>query len=662
MAKPSTSVQTLLGYLEKEDFPKALAYIKKHPQAFRAALRAMTKPLIPSWGNFAVSLSKDYSHIEEAIYRRILELDPKDAVTHNNLGNLLKDKGKLDEAKKHYRKAIELDPNLSQAHTNLGNLLGDKGKLDEAENEYRKAIELDPNLSQAHYNLGNLLKDKGELDEAENEFRKAIELDPKNADTHNNLGTLLADKGKLDEAENEFRKAIELNPSDPAPYYNYGILLEQQNQLKEALERYKQAEELINPEKNPFRLAHVKIKIALLEQRLALQARKEKPPKEVEVKNIILDVFDRMQAEGAVESFRQTIEKNQNKLDSVLAVPKERPVRKEKTLYVLRRFNSYTPILAYSGAESRGGGYFLEWNDYGIVIDPGFNFVQNFLEVKDKEGNPKFSITDIDAVVITHAHNDHTSDFEALLNLVYEYNDKNKTQKLIDVYLSPSAMKKLIGLFSLQRKIINHIYTLNSDDSQIEITKGLMLGAIPAKHHDIVSGEYCIGLVFTGEDKKIVFTSDTGWSSNLLQSAYEKHEGCDYLIAHIGTVTQQEMNYPNEQGNISDDKDLEERILDKHHLGLIGVIKAIETLKPKYVILSEFGEELKGLRCRICKILQSSLAEYTTRVIPGDIALQIRIDNAKVHCVTCNNPKTIDSMMYFEKEDKIEYICKDCLG
>ncbi|CEG12360.1 hypothetical protein MSIBF_A2190001 [groundwater metagenome] len=64
---------------------------------------------------------------------------------HNNLGNLLGDLKRFEEAEKEYREAIRLNPNYADAHNNLGNLLGDLKRFEEAEKEYREAIRLNPN-------------------------------------------------------------------------------------------------------------------------------------------------------------------------------------------------------------------------------------------------------------------------------------------------------------------------------------------------------------------------------------------------------------------------------------------------------------------------------------------------------------------------------------
>jgi tetratricopeptide (TPR) repeat protein len=50
---------------------------------------------------------------------------------HSNLGNILKDLGKLKEAELSYRKAIKINPDFADAHLNLGILLRNIGKIKE---------------------------------------------------------------------------------------------------------------------------------------------------------------------------------------------------------------------------------------------------------------------------------------------------------------------------------------------------------------------------------------------------------------------------------------------------------------------------------------------------------------------------------------------------
>jgi len=178
--------------------------------------------------------------LEEALrcYHEVIQLEPDQkilAITHSNVGVLLKDLERYDEAESAFRKAIELDPSLAPVYYNLGIVLGNLERYDEAESAFRKAIELDPSDGDAYYNLGNLLKNLERYAEAESAYRKATELDPSHAIAYSNLGILLKKLERYDEAESAYRKAIELNPSYAKAYYNLSIMLGN-------LERYDEAE------------------------------------------------------------------------------------------------------------------------------------------------------------------------------------------------------------------------------------------------------------------------------------------------------------------------------------------------------------------------------------------------------------------------------------
>ena len=50
-------------------------------------------------------------------------------MAHSNLGVVLKEQGKLDEAVACWRRAVELKPDYAEAYGNLGNALKEQGKL-----------------------------------------------------------------------------------------------------------------------------------------------------------------------------------------------------------------------------------------------------------------------------------------------------------------------------------------------------------------------------------------------------------------------------------------------------------------------------------------------------------------------------------------------------
>ena len=145
---------------------------------------------------------------------------PAYAEAHNNLGNVLKRQGKLEEAIVHYRQALALKPAYADAHNNLGNALRDQGNLEEAVAQYRRALALKPAYAGAHNNLGNALRDQGNLEEAVAQYRQALALKPDYAEAHNNLGIALSNQGRLHEAQASYKRALTIRPDDVVPHSN----------------------------------------------------------------------------------------------------------------------------------------------------------------------------------------------------------------------------------------------------------------------------------------------------------------------------------------------------------------------------------------------------------------------------------------------------------
>jgi hypothetical protein len=101
-----------------------------------------------------------------------IALNPKDAAYHGNLGNALRNGGKLDAAIAAQRRALTLRPDFPDAHCNLGNALKDKGELEEAIRCYRRAIAIEPDFVDAHVNLSQALLEQGNLSEADASARR----------------------------------------------------------------------------------------------------------------------------------------------------------------------------------------------------------------------------------------------------------------------------------------------------------------------------------------------------------------------------------------------------------------------------------------------------------------------------------------------------------
>jgi tetratricopeptide (TPR) repeat protein len=181
--------------------------------------------------------------VDEAIthYEKSLEINSNDADAHYNLGIALVQKGRLDEAIAQYQKALEIKPNFADAHNNLGNAFFQKGQVDEAIAQYQKALDINPNFADVHSSLGGALAQKGQVEEAIAEYQKALEINPHLADAHYNLGNALIQKGRVDEAIVQYQKALATNPNDADVHFNLGIALIQKGQVDEAIAEFQEA-------------------------------------------------------------------------------------------------------------------------------------------------------------------------------------------------------------------------------------------------------------------------------------------------------------------------------------------------------------------------------------------------------------------------------------
>jgi len=365
---------------------------------------------------------------------------------------------------------------------------------------------------------------------------------------------------------------------------------------------------------------------------------------------------------GFKQNFKYLKEKKE-KLDEFIKEGKSPVSTPMNQLIVLRKWNSYTPILPPSKKEylNKGGGYFLRIGETGIVIDPGFNFIENFL-------NAGFKLDDIDHIFVSHAHNDHSVELEGIFSLLFKRNKNCINVKKINLYMNLGTFKKYSGYLDLSnppiKGYIDDIILLNKHQ-MINVDDIIQVFTTQTKHHEMITGKYALGFTFViliGDDIKrtVKFTCDTGWSS--AQEEKNKTEGgnlnidkIDILIAHIGSLKESELEYdPSE--SLADNE--ERGILYDYHLGLIGCAAAIHFWKPEVVLLSEFGEELDAIRKTIAESLNKILK---VKVIPTDLNFRIDIDKLDIMCfksrefVPFDNIKIehLNGQLYPISEDKL---------
>lgn len=112
--------------------------------------------------------------------------------------------------------AVRQDPKNVNAWINLGNILMDSSRFQEAIDAYQKALELDQKNVDVRVDIGTCYRGIGRSDRAVEEYRKAIAINPKHPNAHRNLGTvLLFDLGNKKQGIKELEEYLSLSPNAP---------------------------------------------------------------------------------------------------------------------------------------------------------------------------------------------------------------------------------------------------------------------------------------------------------------------------------------------------------------------------------------------------------------------------------------------------------------
>jgi Tfp pilus assembly protein PilF len=94
----------------------------------------------------------------------VLEIDPNNAITLNNLGYMLADKtSRYADALKYIRKAVELEPMNGAYLDSLGWVYLKLGQFEPAEDNLRKAVERTSTDPTVHDHLGDLYEKTGRI-------------------------------------------------------------------------------------------------------------------------------------------------------------------------------------------------------------------------------------------------------------------------------------------------------------------------------------------------------------------------------------------------------------------------------------------------------------------------------------------------------------------
>lgn len=158
-----------------------------------------------------------------ALFDRAIKLKPKYTDPHLNLGTVYRLQGLSGAAEIELRTAATLSPLDISARNELGQLLMDEGRFDEAEEQFRASIRSERSAL-AYDCLGEIELRRGDAREAESAFRSAVVVDRFDSRAHFDLGKLCAAAGRKDEALNEYRTGLMSDPTNNAALAAIGRL------------------------------------------------------------------------------------------------------------------------------------------------------------------------------------------------------------------------------------------------------------------------------------------------------------------------------------------------------------------------------------------------------------------------------------------------------
>jgi Tfp pilus assembly protein PilF len=186
--------------------------------------------------------------LSNAEYQRLYALAPDSPRVHQLMAradHVAKDDKAAEEE---YHKALQADPQSIELLDELGNLLRDEGRFDEASSLYVRAVKLAPHDFVGAYGLADCHLRLGQAQTAAAEFRRAIELDPRAAIARLGLGTALVATGQPAPAAEQLEAAVKLEPDMREAYTLLARAYRQLGEREKATAAVQKASELAQAE------------------------------------------------------------------------------------------------------------------------------------------------------------------------------------------------------------------------------------------------------------------------------------------------------------------------------------------------------------------------------------------------------------------------------
>lgn len=197
-------------------------------------------------------------------------------------------------------------------------------------------------------------------------------------------------------------------------------------------------------------------------------------------------------------------------------------------------------------------GTFIRLNGKNVILDPGPGTL-----VRMAKSKPAIDVTKLDAIILTHAHIDHSGDVNVLIDAMTEGGFKTR-----GVLFAPREC--LEGedpvVLRYHRGFLTDIVALEAQrDYSFD---GVAFSTSVAHDH----GSETYGIIFNRQGKKVSFMVDTRFFPELLAS----YAGSDLLVMNLVRLR------PHESGEVL-------------HLCVDDAREILSAIRPRKTVLTHFG-------------------------------------------------------------------------
>jgi protein O-mannosyl-transferase len=185
-------------------------------------------------------LLQDTLRLDEAFdsFAKAADIKRDFALAYDRMGQVLYLKKDYGGAIKMYDKALELHSGLPEIYTDMGNVFFARGEYGRADEFYTKSLALNSNVFEPFFNSCVIMEKTGATEDAVECYLSCADKFKNRPEMMNNIGSIMFRKGRLKEAESYFLKALEIDNFFSDAHYNLVLLYLKLNEPEKTLKHY----------------------------------------------------------------------------------------------------------------------------------------------------------------------------------------------------------------------------------------------------------------------------------------------------------------------------------------------------------------------------------------------------------------------------------------